>query len=154
VSVRQPTLVVYEDKMDEDEAEWRKKPVEVEGIEYKRNWFHKQSLFRKGGADTAPGYVVYRLDTDMPMGDTAVTLTGRTIIDERNKFEVFASLDRQTWTKCGEISSQEQLDVNHMSVDISPVAQGQRSCYLKVQINGTGSWCIIWGLQVRTERRP
>jgi hypothetical protein len=152
VRIHQSTKMIFEDKMDEDAAQWQTKPVEVSGIALRPNWLKKNSLFNKSSAFGHPGYVIYQLATDAPMGDTAVTLIGRTIIDERNKFKVFASLDRQTWVKCGEISSQEQLDQNHMNVDISSVAKGQKTCYLKVQIDGTGDWCILWGVQVRTER--
>jgi hypothetical protein len=81
-----------------------------------------------------------------------VFLSGRTIIDERNHFVVFASTDGKSWTRCGEVSASEAYEPSRMNVDISSVARGQRTCLVKVQIAGTGDWCILWNILVRTEQ--
>ena len=39
-----------------------------------------------------------------------------------------------------------------MNVDISSIARGHRTCLVKVRIAGIGDWCILWNVQVRTER--
>jgi hypothetical protein len=151
--ISQPTVVVFEEKLNGGEDAWRKQAVEVVDVVYYKLTGTIPALRNKNNTHSRPGYLIYKITGDTPFGDTAVHIFGRTIIDERNKFEVFTSLDRQTWQKCGEISSLEQLDPSHMMVDLSACAHGRKEFYLKVQITGTGDWCTIWGLEVRTEKQ-
>lgn len=159
VAIRQATAVVVQDEVEGTEAEWRALPVSVTGIRYLAGWRDGRkkgvsgaALSNAGKSHNQPAEVVYRVSSDEPLGDTGVHLSGRTIIDERNHFEVLASLDGTTWTACGEVSAREALDPSCMNVDISAIARGNRTCQVKVRIAGTGDWCILWNVQVRTER--
>ncbi len=159
VAIRQATAVVMEDKVEGTEAEWRALPVAVTGIRYLAGWRDGRKKGIAGAAlsnasttHSQAAEVVYRVSSDEPLGDTGVHLSGRTIIDERNHFEVLASLDGNQWTACGEVSAREALDPSCMNVDISSIARGHRTCLVKVRIAGTGDWCILWNVQVRTER--
>jgi len=159
VAIRQATTVVLQDEVEGTEAEWRALPVSATGIRYLAGWRDGRKRGISGAAlsnaaksHDQPAEVVYRVSSDELLGDTGVHLSGRTIIDERNHFEVFASLDGKIWTACGEVSAREAVDPSCMNVDISAVARGNRTCLVKVRIAGTGDWCILWNVQVRTER--
>jgi hypothetical protein len=159
-AIRQPNRIALEDKVQGTEEDWRSLPLSVQGIRYQADWRKGRkagwggggALFNANRTHEQPGEVVYRISSDSPLGDTGVFLSGRTIIDERNRFVVFASTDGKNWTRCGEVSASEAYEPSQMNVDISAVARGQRTCLVKVQIAGTGDWCILWNILVRTEQ--
>lgn len=150
--IYQPTTITFEDKVGDDEAEWRKKPAEIANLVYYKLSGKLPALRNQSYTNEKPAYVVYKVSNAEPFGDTAVHIFGRTIIDERNKFLIYTSLDKENWEQRGEISAVEQLDQKHMMADLSACARGRNEFYLKLQIAGSGDWCTFWEVQVRTER--
>jgi hypothetical protein len=96
------------------------------------------------------GFLVYKIVSPTPLGDTAVHVQGRVIIDPRCQMDFFTSPDGKTWTQRGHIQGDEQLSAKHMMANLTEGARGRTEFFLKIQLKGIAGWCTLHNVRVRT----
>lgn len=101
-----------------------------------------------------PGHVVYRIEHDRPLEETALAFTGRFILRPQNWVRFYVRVDDGDWVFCGEYDTASPGSNNFRGikfVDLTDQVRGHRSFDLKVQIHTMNStWASLGSLQVRT----
>jgi hypothetical protein len=102
-----------------------------------------------------PGHVVYRIEHDQPLGETALAFTGRFIMRPQNWVKFFVRPDSKAdWVFCGEYDTASPGSNNFGAmkfVDLTKQVQGLQAFDLKVEIHTMNStWASLGSLQVRT----
>lgn len=149
LGLKQPSTVIFEDLFDRGEEAWQSKAVEAVNLRY--YWWEalKGPALTPKSSDPG-GFLVYKIVSPTPLGDTAVHVQGRVIIDPRCQMDFFTSPDGKTWTQRGHIQGDEQLSAKHMMANLTEGARGRTEFFLKIQLKGIAGWCTLHNVRVRT----
>lgn len=152
IDVSQPVrLLLDEDYVGNPEG-WEQRALEVEGLHVADYRGHK--LYPK--ENFVPGHVVYRVNSEEPLRQTAVGFTGRLIMRPGNRVTFYVRTPKHhDWRKCGEYTTATPGSNSWPSlkiVNITEFVKGETAFDLKVEmVTVNTSWCAIGSLQIRTE---
>jgi len=149
--VRQPSKVLLEeDFTDSPEGAWKKKPVEITGVDVvphkpEPNYLYDVVIpLLRPTQFFQPGHIVYRVKSEKALGSTALEFAARAFEDS-SKVEFFTSPDGHTWAKAGQFDNTWQNNYPQSTdsktwrfppqvVDLTEHVQGRRDFYLKIQL--------------------
>jgi hypothetical protein len=169
VSVKQPRRLLLDvDYTGDVDGAWKKAVYSVEGADVRPHKPEPNYLYRvvmpllRPTEAFLPGSVTYRIESEGPLGTTVAEIAARAF-DDSSRVTVFASADGRAWTKCGQFDNTWQNNISqtldnipYQFIDLTPVVQGLRSFYLKLELAANSAdhrFCVA-KLRVATEDTP
>lgn len=149
--VRQPSEVLLEEDFTKSPGgAWRKKAVEVNGVDViphkpEPNYLYDVVIpLLRPTRFFQPGHIVYRVASAAPLGTTALEFAARAFEDS-SAVQFFTSPDGKTWTKVGQFDNTwlnnypQSIDSKTWRfppqvVDLTENVRGLREFFLKIQL--------------------
>ncbi len=166
IRVEQPRRLLLEVDYTKDEnGSWKQAAHEVKGLEVRLhkpepNYLYKveMPLLRPARA-FVPGHAVYHITNDVPLQSTYVEFAARAF-ENSSRVTFHASPDGVTWTRIGQFDNTWQNNISQslgsipfQFLDLTPVAEGRTSFFLKVElaVNSADHRFCLQKLRVATE---
>lgn len=152
----QPVTTIFQrDYTRIDPKTWADEALEMEGLQVADLRGFKLFPVRAW----EPGHVVYRIDHDRPLEETALAFTGRFILRPQNWVRFYVRADANAaWVFCGEYDTASPGSNNFRGmkfVDLTDQVRGLQAFDLKVEIHTMNStWASLGSLQIRTMGNP
>lgn len=150
IRASQPVKTLLNENYVESDDQWTNRAVEVKGL-HVRDYRGKKLYPSK---NWEPGHVVYRIESDQPFGPTAVSFTGRIIINPVNRVSIFVRSAQGEWINCADFFPSTPGANNWRAekfVDVTDHVEGRSSFDLKMEIHTMDtSWSSVGSLTVRT----